>query len=344
MRILCTANIGGPNPSFAHTLKNVKLLSSSDVLHVFDAVEPEFLYKLLQEKGLPGYIVLDHFTSIQLENLICYCLPFWLERESLMFASEIQSPNTLETHHCFNFQINKKQINRFLCMKFIEYFELSDYNYTWSGVDINFNMADIIDEIQRLGNKNPVSQIEKLLGPITIPRRFVDFAESQSTDSQVINYGGNVWAWKNALESVVTHTAVSLITESVRFQKGAIFTEKTLYAVLGMTFPIWIGGYRQATEWKKMGFDTFEDVVDHSYENYDTLTERCYYAFERNLKILQDKDYVADLRKTHAERLQHNQKLIFKNAISKYIDSQIARCPPDLQAAVTQIRQQFISS
>lgn len=343
MRVLCTANIGrGPNPTFAHTLKNETAFSRNDVLHVFDGAEPSFLYELIKEKGYPGYIVFDHFTNVKLDNMPpYYCLPLWLERESSLFIEEIQPINTIETRHCFNFQINKKQVNRHLCIKLIEYFDLVDYDYTWSGADTNFNMTDIIQEMSSLGSQNPVSNIGKLLQPITLPSRFIDFEDSGITDSKVTNYGGNIWTWKNFLESIINQTAVSLITESIRFQKGSVFTEKTLYAMLGMTFPIWIGGYNQAKDWELMGFDSFCDVVDHSYQSYDTLIERCYYAFERNLRLLTDRDYCNSLRKTHEKRLKRNQQLVYERAISNYIDAQIATYPADLQSVIPQIRQRF---
>jgi len=343
MRILCTADISGPKLPFGHTIKD--RLSSDDVLHVFDAVEPNLLYELLEQKGHPRYIVIDSFTNLKLEeNLNYYCFPFWLERECLFFTKEIKATDQIETNHCFNFQINKKQINRFLCMKLVEYFSLKDYDYTWSGTDSNFNMQDIITETQMLGSKSPVTDIGFFLGSVEIPKKWIEFSNNFSNNYQIKNYGGNAWVWNNGLNHIISHSAISLITESVRFQKGAIFSEKTMYACLGMTFPIWVGGYNQASEWKNMGFDIFDDVIDHSYQNYNTLFERCYYAFEKNLHLLKDKNLVAQLRIEHADRLKNNQKLIFTGAISDYLDRKMQNVPADLKPALAQIREYHLSS
>jgi hypothetical protein len=156
-----------------------------------------------------------------------------------------------------------------------------------------------------------------------------------------MNYGGNAWTWKNGLNDLFSKSAISLITESVRYQQSMTFTEKTLYSVLGLTFPIWVGGYNQASEWEKLGFDAFNDVVDHSYQSYNTLIERCYYAFSNNLELLTNKSKSAELRAIHQERLFKNRELLLQNQLGKFVDTEINKYPSELQLCVPEILKHF---
>jgi hypothetical protein len=115
-----------------------------------------------------------------------------------------------------------------------------------------------------------------------------------------------------------------LIAESIGEDKIINFTEKTLYPMLGLTFPIWIGGYKQAKLWQQHGFDTFNDVINHDYQHCDNIVERCYLAFEKNLPILTDLDYAKKVKQQHIKRLEQNKinaginiHQIYKNSLSK---------------------------
>ena len=232
--------------------------------------------------------------------------------------------------------INKKQINRFLCIKLVELFNLTSYDYTWSGVDTRYDMSKIIDELYQLGPKSPLTAEQKslLLAAIQTPAKFMYYNnEEKSSGSQ--SFPTLFWAWDNGLNKIISSSVVSLITESIAFQTGTVFTEKTAYALLGRTFPLWIGGgVNHAQRFEEMGFDVFHDVIDHSYQSYSTLIERCYYAFERNLKLLTDYDYASQLRETHMDRLERNQQLMLSHQVGKFCKQEIKKWPVDLQQAI----------
>ena len=91
-----------------------------------------------------------------------------------------------------------------------------------------------------------------------------------------------------------------------------------------MNFPIWVGGGNcQAEMWKKLGFDVFDDVINHDYQHYDTLLERCVYAFTLNKEILTDIDYATSLRNANIERLKNNRSLILSGKLSDYIKNEL---------------------
>lgn len=310
-------------------------ITSSDTVFLNDAVSPD---RLIEEHNIiPKYLVVDHWASFVTDYDV-YCSPIWIadqvEKIDLLSYDNLES---LTTDHAFNFIINKKQINRFLCIKFVEMFELTNFEYTWSGTGREFDLSDIINELNILENKGPltVEQRFMLLQAIKLKEKFIGDTGIPNGDSVPITDSN--WPWYNGLRQIYSSSAISLITESVRFEKGALFTEKSLYPLLGLSLPIWIGGYQQASEWKKLGFDIFEDVIDHSYENYDTLIERCYYAFFNNLHLLKDFDKLKKIRQQMLPRLKNNYKLVENKHLAQLIKQQIMQWPTELQQDIFKV-------
>jgi hypothetical protein len=106
---------------------------------------------------------------------------------------------------------------------------------------------------------------------------------------------------------------VSLITEPVFYERETIVTEKTLMAMWGGTIPIWIGGWRIADWMRNQGFDVFEDVIDHSYQDLPDPVDRCRLAIELNLSLLQNFEFVARFFDSNQSRFQHNLNLLQSN-------------------------------
>jgi hypothetical protein len=317
------------NDRFPEQLLKIQETKDPYILFIVDVFDSDYIRKINDLKNTPLYIVNDSLNSLEITNGVCYCANFWLELEINKFFRDLPVQEILTTDHAFNFIINKKQVNRFLCLKFVEYFQLTNYDYTWSGIDSGFDMSAIIKELDTLDNVP--DDIGYILSPTTIPEKFFYLLDPPvRTSYSVQNYGNNLQTWQNGLGEIFAKSAISLITESVSYQRGITFSEKTLYSVLGLTFPIWIGGYRQCDEWKKTGFDTFDDVINHNYQHYDTLFERCYYAFKDNLDLLTSIDRARELRNLHKTRLEKNRDLILNGQIKKFNDDQLQSWPGEL--------------
>lgn len=323
------------------TWTNHTIVGPDDVLHIYDVFNEDQLNYFVRA-GQPKYIVSDHWVLVNIPGQIVYGIPLWLINhiEESFTNMTFNSPTTLYT---FNFMLNKKQVNRHLCLKLVELFKLTDYNYTWSGITPDFDMSDIINELNSLGSASPLNSDQRsfMLSAVKIKPHFIEFSGNVFNESAVVNHGGTRWAWENGLNDLFSTSSVSLITESARFELGAVFTEKTAYAVLGLTLPIWIGGYRPAATWQRMGFDIFEDVIDHSYQDYNTLFERCYYAFANNLELLTNKAQTAKLRQQLLPRLEKNRDLLLNHQLTRYSKQEISTWPSDLQTHVPSILQIF---
>ena len=120
--------------------------------------------------------------------------------------------------------------------------------------------------------------------------------------------------YKHLLQTTVFEpSCVSLITEPSYYERETTHTEKTVMAIYGGTLPIWVGGWRLADFMKSLGFDVFDDVIDHSYQALDDPKDRCYSAIERNLDLLRNVDYAKTFIAQNQSRLEHNLNLLKEN-------------------------------
>ena len=333
---------------YGKKLESIDALTDNHALYIHDTFDQEYLNNILK-KGIPHCIINDSMSIAPYSDSIPYYgLPLYAERDTKIITDQLEFDNNLSTLYCFNFMINKKQINRFLCIKFVEYFKLINFNYTWSAVDQKFDMSKILTELDTLGSQSPLDTATRsaILAPIKLKKQFIEYPQTQEipSGSSIVDYGGNAWTWKNGLNDLFSKSAISLITESVGYQRSTSFSEKTLYSVLGLTFPIWIGGLNHAAEWKRFGFDIFEDIIDHSYQSYDTLVERCYYAVFNNLHLLEDLQKTAELRIFNLDRLLKNRKLLLENQLGKFIDQEICGLPEDVKSVMPEVLKYLRSS
>lgn len=308
------------------------------LLHINDTFEQSFV-DLINQRGGADWIVSDHFSWAEFDpNVRVHGVLMFAEKQARAWAPT-EFIDTVTTTQCANLLVNKKQINRYLALKFAEWFKLEHLAYTWSGLGRSFNMSDSLiemDLVQRRQEPWLTDQLRSfLLAPIELPEHWIAFKspnENQNTNAvSVVEYGTNRWTWDNGLGAMVSNSACSLITESVKTQRGAIFTEKTLYSILGLTLPIWVGGYQQAEEWARVGFDTFSDIVDHSYQHHNTLVSRCYHAYADNIKLLTDLDYARTVRDSMLPRLKANRDLLLSGQLEKFNNKEMARWPKFVQ-------------
>ena len=303
-----------------------------NILHVCDIIDDTTLAYIFKKFNKPKYVFVDSSTYISTLDVDIYAVDVWLESELVNWEKEkLIVFDNVRTTHAANFQINKKQINRHLAIKFCEIFNV-DANYTWNGIKKSFDLSNIVEEKKHLTDAQINLYWGEILAPIyKFDKKWIKVNDNQVFDHSVINYGVNFKVWNYGLNKIMSDTAVSLITESVQTQLAALFTEKTAFSMLALTFPIWVGGYNMATEWKKKGFDTFDDVIDHSYENMPTLLERCFYAIYLNLEILTNIELASNLRNKHMDRLIKNRDMLTSENLKNYNRKVISTWPTELQ-------------
>lgn len=283
--------------------------------HHHDTERGYALQQLLDNSMCPAdqhLLVFDHvLRQDEFKSYPHVCLPLLLSAETKEFNQESIDIDWKCRTHAFNFMINKPRPHRLLLMDMIDRLNLTDY-------------------LHSLCWNQPYKSI--------IPTDF-SFGDERHLDQGILNgHHRNASTYARLLKrSVFEPTCVSLITEPAWQEHETILTEKTLMAVWAGTIPIWIGGWCCAATMSNFGFDVFDDIVDHSYQDLENAEQRCIRAIDLNLHLLQRPIDMAPLR----SRLQHNLDLLRTNVFLRHTHDLLERFP-QLDPLVQQFRNGFL--
>jgi len=112
------------------------------------------------------------------------------------------------------------------------------------------------------------------------------------------------------LRPMYANSAVEIVNESTfEFNIGTYVSEKFINSVYGMNLPIVLGQCGVVDYCRKLGFDMFDDVVDHSYDIISRPMDRLTAAIDRNRKLLEDRDFAIAAWHRCRHRLQANYEL-----------------------------------
>jgi hypothetical protein len=106
-----------------------------------------------------------------------------------------------------------------------------------------------------------------------------------------------------------------------------MITEKTIMAIYAGTLPVWIGGWRLPDAMRDLGFDVFDDIVDHSYSTLEDPVARLDQALLRNQHLLTDFDLTRNFIAHNHHRLQHNVDLVEQNVFLDLVKAQVQLMP-----------------
>lgn len=289
--------------------KDILLTQDTRVIYIEDQYDPKMLAQYLDRSDIT--VITEFFhrpPKIGQFNTVSY--PLWLYYTTKGLAL-LPLKDKFQTLACFNFMIFKRRDFRLLALRAIEKFGLQTDYYTANVMENEFRHK---------------------------PRVF--------GDTIVNTYDFNKDYTTFLSDQVFDPTAVSLIIEPIElaWQDVAVHTEKSLYPVLSCTFPIWVGGRLQAQGWKELGFDVFEDVIDHSYQQAETSQQRMELAIERNLLILTDLDYARKMRELHMPRLLENRNCLLGQSIRPYLDQTKNSLPQHIQPIIEEIETTWIKN
>lgn len=288
-------------------------LTADDVLIWADMIYEVDLQDTIDSNDIPGQLISSAHVEQVVKNCTVVHWPHFLLKNSLKLWSYAKNFDHQPIEQCANFSINKKRIGRYLLIKILQWYGIKNFDYTWSGIGDRFDLTPILLHIDQLPKdlvQEPSLFRQHLLAPITnLDPKYV-YIDQPSINESHVPHTTYVWAWNHCHGPMISGSATTLITESAEQEKWAIFTEKTLYAVCGLTFPIWVGGYGSADRWAEKGFDVFEDVINHDYQYCESLLERCVRAVADNRQILTDLDYARAQKLKNLHRLRRNRELL----------------------------------
>lgn len=303
-----------------------------DIFVVPGMIELDTLSNWLKKYGQPAYIVMDQAGDIKIDGLKIYSVPlrglvFSFEKFEKLNKSELsKTPNT---KFCFNFFVNENlNVNKYTLIKLVEYFKFDCFDYILNTDKKLCNIRPLLNQLSQMRDAELLKEFRhKILKPITL-----DIKHNKNYSPTRVPCIVNQWT--DNLESLFDQSAVSLISEPHGDQMASIFTEKTIFSIMGLTFPIFVGGYGNADYLKQVGLDTFDDIIDHGYQFLPTLPERCFYAFKNNLHILTDLNLAKQLRQTHLNRLLKNRDLLYDHVLTRHAYSVVDTWPDTLKSTI----------
>ena len=128
----------------------------------------------------------------------------------------------------------------------------------------------------------------------------------------------NVTNFTQSLRSKYQNSFIEIVSESSFSAPSYMLTEKTLNSIYGCNFPIILSGVGVVAHLRELGFDMFDDIVDHNYDTISNPIDRIISAIEDNKKLLTDSFYVKVQWKNNEHRFQNNIKIANKTMYEWY--------------------------
>lgn len=97
------------------------------------------------------------------------------------------------------------------------------------------------------------------------------------------------------LRKIYLDTVVEIVGETVFLRRTGHITEKFCNSVIGYNFPIMLAMSGSVQYLRDLGFDMFDDVIDHSYDHIKDPYLRMVNAITENLKILHDRKFAVTI-------------------------------------------------
>jgi hypothetical protein len=155
------------------------------------------------------------------------------------------------------------------------------------------------------------------------PPQYYEHEDSVKLETAIQNRSyDNITIYNNYTRKHVFEPAyIHIITEPGWLEQSTFITEKSVFPFEAGCIPIWSGGWKQPSWFRSQGFDVFDDIVDHSYEDLPTANQRLQASIELNKNLLQNKDLAADFFEANQSRFEANRKLIRSDTlIAKYVN------------------------
>ena len=226
------------------------------------------------------------------------CAPEFMAEQAEEFKKENIVPDWNNKIVPFNFSINKQRPHRIKLLEMIESLKLTNFTYSLPWME------------------NPYSNV--------VPTNYMIGTETQMPQGIKSGSIRNSETYKYLLQkNVYEPSCISLITEPTYIEKEAFLTEKTIMAIYGGTIPIWVGGWRNADALRILGFDVFDDIIDHSYESLEEPWSRVTQAINLNLEVLKDFTMTESILK----RLRYNLTLILDGVFDREVNKQLKGIP-----------------
>jgi len=120
--------------------------------------------------------------------------------------------------------------------------------------------------------------------------------------------------WKEVYEyQTYQNTYVNIVTESCYYDKEIHITEKSMKPFYFYQFPLFLSSYNHVKYLKeRFGFDMFDDIIDHSYDNMPDNRLRLIMFFDEIKRLSENKEKLIEFYKNNKSRFIYNKDLVVK--------------------------------
>lgn len=132
----------------------------------------------------------------------------------------------------------------------------------------------------------------------------------------------------NQLRDYYEKSYVEIITVTTFVESSFRLCEKYINSIFGFVFPIFIGSHGYVQLVRDFGFDVFDDIIDHSYDNEKNPYYRLKYAIDSNNKLLRDKVFLEEKFteciprfEANVRHYKENLKGILESRVQKQLDN-----------------------
>ena len=126
----------------------------------------------------------------------------------------------------------------------------------------------------------------------------------------------------NQLRDYYEKSYIEIITNPTCIEPSHSLDEKYINSVFGYVFPIFIATNGFVQSIRDLGFDVFDDIVDHSYDNEPNPYYRIKYAIDLNNKLLRDREFLEEKFAECIPRFEANVKH-YKENLKRILESRV---------------------
>jgi hypothetical protein len=148
-------------------------------------------------------------------------------------------------------------------------------------------------------------------------------AYSTVPGTEIVAYYSNAQNFQTYLRHTYSNSLIEFVSETLYETEYGSITEKYLNSIYGYNFPVLIAVPGAVQFLRNLGFDMFDDVVDHSYDSIDDNLKRIESAVQSNIHLIKDKNLLIDHWKKSLPRFDKNLEFVKNHLPDKIYKSVI---------------------
>lgn len=271
-------------------------------------------------------LIIDRYDNTAIEELTKFCTDhpeqyFIVFNLHLGFGKQLKIPNlyldiiissnfTENLKHCEKKEISNRwlslnrdtKLHRVMCICYLlskEYYHNGDITFDMnSSTLVKYNQYKNITKVPSRLKKD----FSKGYGKFIIQDfNLLKIRNFDKIDDRVAsNYNQN-------LLPIYQNIGVEIITGTMFFERTSVISEKEVQSIYGKNFPIYLNGVGIVREMKKLfNIDTFDDIIDNSYDEIEDHFERMVAAIDRNTHLLDGSTNIHELWYDNQKRFEDN--------------------------------------